>query len=85
MLLIRSFCGNGGFGMLLAVDVGNSNISVGVFCFTDARMPEIVCHFKFGTRTIIHRMSCARRSMVFCAALTPCRSMQPLYHPLYRR
>ena len=59
MLLIRSFCGNGGFGMLLAVDVGNSNISVGVFCFTDARMPEIVCHFKFGTHNYTPDELCA--------------------------
>ena len=59
MLLIRSFCGNGGFGMLLAVDVGNSNISVGVFRFTDAHMPVIVCHFKFGTHNYTPDELCA--------------------------
>ena len=35
--------------MLLAIDVGNSNISVGVCRFASDRTPELVCHFKFGT------------------------------------
>lgn len=45
--------------MLLAVDVGNSNISVGVFRFTDAHMPVIVCHFKFGTHNYTPDELCA--------------------------
>lgn len=45
--------------MLLAVDVGNSNIAVGVFRFTDARTPEIVCHFKLGAHNYAPDELCA--------------------------
>lgn len=35
--------------MLLAIDIGNSNISVGVCRFAADRTPELTRHFKFGT------------------------------------
>ena len=45
--------------MLLAVDVGNSNISVGVCRCAVAHAPEIVCHFKFGTHNYAPDELCA--------------------------
>lgn len=45
--------------MLLAIDVGNSNISVGVCRCTGARVPEIVCHFKFGAHNYAPDELCA--------------------------
>lgn len=45
--------------MLLAIDVGNSNIAVGVFLLADPQMPEMICHFKFGTHNYTADELCA--------------------------
>lgn len=45
--------------MLLCVDVGNTNIAIGVVRFTDTRAPQIVCHFKIGTHNYAPDELCA--------------------------
>ena len=70
--------------MLLAVDVGNSNIAVGVFRFTDARTPEIVCHFKLGAHNYAPDVTLLVETNGVYADTARLRSRPPLFRRLFR-